>query len=218
MIAVCITTQGRRFELNRLLNSPAFWNPVLDFGARVRVLMQGGVFSLDDRDHNITVMACDLCSEAEARQRQVEQVIRNGLRPDDTLVFLNDDLQVIEPGWLGSLMAALTPGIAVSGAEGRIVTPDFYTRASDQLPGPVDYVGGGWCAVRGHVFLSGVQFDTRYDGTYWVDVDLCYQITQRRLGAIWGCGEIGLVHESASTTDQHGWQEINRRVFREKWG
>jgi hypothetical protein len=119
---------------------------------------------------------------------------------------------------VAELLSALKPGVAISGAEGRIVTPDFYTQPAAKLPGPVDYVGGGWCAVQGSVFLSGVQFDTGYDGTYWVDVDLCYQVTQRRLGTIWGCGEIGLLHESASTPAQHGWQEINRRRFMEKWG
>jgi hypothetical protein len=101
MITICITTQGREMELNRLLNAPAFSEPILQAGARVSILMQGEVFPLESQNHNISIIFCPvLLSEAEARQRQViHHKIRDGLKPEDVLIFLDDDVQAVAPDW-----------------------------------------------------------------------------------------------------------------------
>lgn len=67
----------------------------------------------------------------------------------DVLVFLNDDVQALRPGWLEQLVAqALRPDIGAAGA--RLVYPD----------GSVQHAGVvlGLCGVSGHV-LAGLPGD-----------------------------------------------------------
>lgn len=229
MITVCITTHNRREQMEALLMSEHFRAAVQSQQARVLVLAQG---CTDGTNERLAVFASPVfswwftvwgssqfLSTAASRQRMVDRLIGAGLKRSDTVIFLDDDVMPVDGDWLKRLISGLDQA-DVCGAEGRFITEDWLTRPGtpDELPGVVDYVGGGWCAASGDVFLSGVEFDQRFIGTYWEDVDLCLQIRAKN-GIVWGLGDVGLEHrhDGELTLQQIAWSTANRELVFQKW-
>lgn len=221
-VTICIVTRNRVQALSRLLGSPH----LQPRGVRVWVLNQASTDGTEEalaqwagRDAMRGVWNRDeVMSAAEARQWLVDRALAHGLQSGDVLAFLDDDIEITQIDWLRKLCEPLQwPGVQIAGAHGFMVTRDGITQRADVLPGPVDYAGGGWCAVRGEVFLSGIAFDAAYEVCYWEDVDLCFQVTERG-GIVWGCGDVGLVHHHASDGIQRAHEVRNRARFLEKWG
>lgn len=229
MIHVCITTHNRCESLEALLMAEHFQRAVLEKQAHILVLAQA---CTDGTNERLAVLSAagmawwftawtsgQFLSSAAARQRMVDWLIGAGLKRGDSVIFLDDDVFPVEDNWLKRLIRGLDQG-DVCGHDGRFITPDWQTRPGTmyELPGEVDYVGGGWCAVRSTVFLSGVEFDQQFIGTYWEDVDLCLQV-QARTGIVWGLGDAGLEHrhvgELIPTSLRYA--EMNRDYARQKW-
>jgi len=227
VITVGIVTHNRREALARLLTSPHY-EAALPDGALTLVLDQASdaataawlrMWAKEARDRRRVWHTGIVDDLARARQWLVDftSTTLDRLREEDVMVFLDDDIEPIASGWLAELLAALErPDVQIAGAGGWRITPDWLVEPAPHVPGLVDYVGGGWCAVRGAVFQA-VRFDRDFVRCYWEDADLCLPV--RALGGlVWGCGDIGLVHHSESDGAQHAWQEINRARMRAKWG
>lgn len=223
MNTVCIVTHNRLAALERLLCSPYLLPP----DGRVWVLDQGSTDGTGAflsawvrarADVRTAFHRPRLAGVSAARGWLVDRALAEGLRRDDALLFLDDDIAIEHPDWWRPLLAALRQSdVWAAGVEGRLVTPDWMTVPAPFLPGPVDYVSGGWCAVAGAAFIEGVQFDPTYAVCYWEDADLCFQIRARG-GVVWGCGDVGLRHESHSTPSQRDWERTNRARMQAKWG
>ncbi len=226
MIHIGIVTHNRLGALSGLLTAPAFTAAVEAAGARVLVLSQastdGTAAWLDAHARGYGFAAWHstaVRSSGAARQRLVDRWIGAGLRRDDVVVFLDDDVRPVECGWLAALIEGLAqPRVAIAGARGRRITADWLTEEVAEI-GPVDYVGGGWMAAAGRVFLDGGEWSAEYAHTYWEDVDLCLRVTRDWGEVVWNCGDVGLVHDHAGLTDEQArWCAENRAIARRKWG
>lgn len=216
MIRIGVITHNRRAALERLVGAKFFTRAIRD--AQVLVLNQastdGTTGYLDSLSYVTPWHSGQMVSTAAARQRLVDRWMGEGLAPDDALVFLDDDIVPIGARWLKQLVEGLEQA-DIYGKDGRVITPDWMTAPAG--PDPVHYVSGGWCAIRGSVFLNGAEFDHRYQGTYWDDVDLCLQVRAQG-GVIAADPSIELDHISASDTAQWSrWLMVNRDIMKAKW-
>lgn len=151
---------------------------------------------------------------AGGRNFLIDRIKASGLEDDHIIVFLDDDLWVARHSWLFSLAGPIARGLTdICGVEGRYVTGDYHTLPIQGAQTP-DYVSGGWMAVAGRVFNTGLRFDERFNPNYWEDVDFCYQARAAgfRLRA---AGDIGLVHPSHPVN--HDIANASRAKFIEKW-
>jgi len=237
-LSVLILTRNRLPMIQRLLSSALFWhglqwwqthwNPQVSnmlHKARVVVVDQASTDGTGDwaadkaaryaaqglipidyirAPHNL---GCAGGRNALIEQAQLEM-------PDDIAVFLDDDIVPTSHLWLERLIAPILSAEAdISGVEGRMIDGQGRTHpAADQL----DYVSGGWMAVRNGVFMAGLRFDERFNPNYYEDVDFCKRAADKgaRLTSV---GEIGLLH-----TPDHGSSETldgaaSRKKFVEKW-
>jgi GT2 family glycosyltransferase len=207
---ILILTLSRQDLLDRLL-SPLYWESTE--GAQTIILNQGGSkikVSRKARVYNSeTNLGC-----AGGRQHLVNQLLDTGLERDDQLVFLDDDVEVLDRTWLWKLCSPLAGEYSISGVDGRKITPDYLTEPDCIAP---DYVSGGWAAFRADVFLDGCQFDVeRFSPNYWEDCDIQFQA--RAIGKQIKCvGEIGLRHIHPPSEAATQLVAINRLKFMEKW-
>jgi GT2 family glycosyltransferase len=100
----------------------------------------------------------------------------------------------------------------IAGVDVRIVGEDGHTHPTDGEP---DYASGGWCAIAGRVFRSGVRFDPAFFPNYWEDVDIGFQA---RAGGfrIARAHNVGLKHDDHPANMAH--YERTRSLFAQKWG
>jgi GT2 family glycosyltransferase len=217
MIHVAIVTYNRQPMLQRLLNNGDFWvGLALTGAADVTVLDQGST------DHTGSYLLGKDCRWIRGhfnygcgggRQRVVDYLQGKGLRPDDVIAFLDDDIRVGGDNWALQLTEPIRASrAAVSGALGRQVTEDWLTRPGD----PPDYVSGCAFAVRAQVFLD-CSFDPQFFPNYWEDVDFCWQV--RRLGyRIEAPKPVDLIHDTAADLASVApLVAANREKFRLKW-
>ena len=156
----------------------------------------------------------------------------------DVLVFLNNDIEITDPGWLKSLVGlALGPdagavgptllypnrriqhaGVAIGpgGTAGHILRGKPLA-ALDGIPGPrrIAAVTGACLAIRRDRFDAIGGFDPAFPVIY-NDIDLCLRLAARGWEALWAC-HIRLVHhESASRRATH--PDLPAiALFRERW-
>lgn len=221
MIHICIETHNRCASLHRLITSPEFCAALNDQTA-VLVLNQASTDGtralLDNLPHVTAWHSSQYTSYAAAVQRMIDRLIGAGLRPEDVIVLLNDDLRVLANDWLDSLMGPLEHerGVVISGALGSFITDDWHTRPAP--PGPVDFVGAGWAAYRAALFLAGVEFDHAYSGCYWEDVDVCLQARSRGY-VVWGGDGSRFRHDGSAgaTAPRQALYEQNRARARARW-
>ena len=232
-IYVCILTLNRLDSLRRLIEGAAFLDGLLKpcgIWPEIVVMDQGSTDGTADylrysSDWVDQVMLNDRnLGCAGGRRAIVDRLIDGGLRPIDTVVFLDDDLIADSAEWLMGLMHGFTHGartpVGIVGVDGRQVTPDWMTAPMVEglhrrYVGYADYVSGGWSAVAGETLLSGVNFDTQFNPNYWEDVDLCYQA--RAAGwSVYAVGDIGLRHEHFAA-GVSVLLTVNGAKFRAKW-
>jgi len=206
---ILILTMGREDLINRLL-SPLYWESTE--GATTIILNQGGQKVKVSRKaivhHSDENLGC-----AGGRTFLVDRLLPD-LQPNDQLVFLDDDVEVLDRYWLWRLCAPLSREYGISGVGGRNITPDFLTEATtDRHP---DYVSGGWCAIRGDVFLDGITWDLRFNPCYYEDIDFCWE--SRAKGKLITCvSDVGLRHEHTPNEAAAQLVAVNRQKFIEKW-
>ena len=191
-IIIAIATLGQQANIEKLLNI-FFWNAVSRYDATVHILSQIDPIRLKAKrglivDYSPAALGC-----GGARQKIVDYHMAQGLKEDDCIVFLDDDIEVYSPDWLEKLIAPLSQGFAISGVEGRKLSKKLPVIASKDY----DYVSGGWCAMRGEVFLSipRCRFDPQFNPCYWEDSDINFQAKAKGL-SIACVGDIGLSHVS----------------------
>ena len=133
---------------------------------------------------------------------------------EDVIVYLDDDIEVVAHDWLIKLVEPLLCGQSISGVAGRDLTADLMT-----VPAHIgaDYVSGGWCAIRGDVFLDGCMFDEQFNPNYFEDVDLCFQAREKSK-SIHVVGDVGLRHEHLAGSSAAELIDTNRQKFGKKWG
>ncbi len=184
---------------------------------RVRVLRRGGAFSWS------------ALNNAGVRAMRGE-----------VAVLLNNDTEVVSPGWLGALVShALRPDVGIVGA--KLLYPDGSVQHAGMVLGPAgrathmwrhcDGLAGGYmdqlatvrdvAAVTGAcVALRRAVFE-RVGGleeslpVTWSDVDLCLKVRAAGLRAIWTPQAVLLHHEQATRgTDETA--DGQARLAREK--
>jgi GT2 family glycosyltransferase len=201
---------GNQTNLDKLL-TPLYWETTE--GATTMILNQGG--SKIKVSRKATVYNSDEnLGCAGGRKFLVDSLLADGLGRDDQLVFLDDDVEVLDRYWLWNLCSPLAGEYSISGVGGRRVTEDYLTVIDTRNP---SYVSGGWCAIRADVFLDGTTWDLRFNPCYYEDIDLCYQIREKdkRLICV---PDVGLKHEHEPNEAAAQLVAINRQKFIEKWG
>ena len=152
---------------------------------------------------------------AGGRQKIVDYILaEDEYKVGDIIVFLDDDIEVIDSSWLDELIAPIINGKAtVVGHEGRKISPDYHTEIAMDNP---DYVSGGWSAWAFEVFARGeVEFDTRFFA-YWEDADICQQLKQ--IGYQIHAKPVGLYHPTGVPNDaKRALYEAGRTAYMEKW-
>ncbi|WP_108663108.1 glycosyltransferase [Acuticoccus kandeliae] len=187
---------------------------------------------------NGTTDAAALALLAEAATRPGVQVIRDG-RPfnfaalsnlgaraarGEILVFANNDLEFVDPGWLAALLAeAMRPETGLAGARllypdgrvqhaGLVLAGEARVRHAERfLPGNrpghagrqrettrVAGVTGALMALRRELFFSLGCFDSARFGVLYNDIDLCLRAHARGLENRLVPESMAVHHESAS--------------------
>lgn len=212
MIHICIATMGKQENIDKLL-SWNFWHDVRHTVESIYILSQVEPIRLQPKpnlilEYNRALMGC-----GGARQHMVNYFLGKGLKPDDILIFLDDDIEMLQTGWLEKLIAPLAEGYDLSGVEGRKLTKKMPKVDNKRF----DYLSGGWLAVKAAIFDYKCSFDERYFPNYWEDADLCYQAKEHgfKLACV---GDIGLKHDETLKLGQLELLDRNKALFYEKWG
>jgi GT2 family glycosyltransferase len=159
----------------------------------------------------------------EGHQIQVDWLIAHGLKRDDIVVFLDDDVTPLENGWLYNLIAPILldpKTVAVTGCYAAMLQPDWsgYLLPNPETPGPVHVVNQSHTAVAAHLFLDGFRFDKKLGRVWHEDLDLCsYARAHGYVVFFVGTAiSIGLMHDNHhKTTDADYFK--NFEYVRSKW-
>lgn len=163
------------------------------------------------------------------------------LTKSDYLLFLNNDTEVINPGWLEAMLElAQIPGVGVVGP--KLLYPDdtiqhagivlwhcgtaghLHSRLPKDEHGyfgmansirNCSAVSAACMLVRKDVFRQLGGFDTSYVISYQ-DVDFCLRAQERGLRVVYTPFSLLYHHESTSTGKRINEEE--ERLLREKWG
>jgi Predicted glycosyltransferases len=215
-IHIAVVTMGQQGLIDRLF-SPLFWRSlgqnVVD-SIVVLSQLQPVTISVPENAPNV-IVKCTVMNYgcAGARALITNSLLSAGLQAQDIIIYLDDDVEVETDYWLADLISPLHRHYSISGVAGRRVTADTLTEVDCENP---DYVSGGWCAIRGDVFLDGCMFDERFFPNYYEDIDLCYQAREKGKQII--CvGNIGLRHEHPISDEAARHVSENRKRFIEKW-
>lgn len=228
---ICILAYKRYDNLIRLLSNDYFRASVLGAKAQVWVLLQqisdvvieqhiephtfpGVVLFHTDQNMGCAGGRAFLTRRvlAHADDDPGAPVMYPGDPPRGPIIYLDDDIQVTRESWLMRLVRPFVdPLVGIVGVDGRRIDAEGWSHpAHDES---VDYVSGGWCAIRAEVFLSGCMFDMRFNPNYYEDADLCFQAK----AAGWQiriAGNTGLVHEPHSfPAGTYELVQRNRRLF-----
>lgn len=225
-IHIAILTQASQSNIERLMGD-VFWQSVWGRVASIHLLSQGGSVEISSPYFNHPHIHYSESAEnlgcAGGRKFLTERIMRSrfcgeAFGVDDAIIYLDDDVVVCSHDWIRLLCEPLLMDYSISGVAGRRVTEDVYTIADNVTP---SYVSGGWCAIRGDVFLEGCMFNTCYTPNYFEDIDLCWQAKAKGKKLI-AVGECGLRHEDnpIERDMKPVMQQIaeNRVRFAEKWG
>jgi len=152
------------------------------------------------------------------------------------LCFLNNDVEIIEPGWLGELVVQLSrPGIGAVGA--KLLWPNGMVQHAGVVLGPhggAAHIGKGWAvddpgyaglnhvvrrcsavtaacmAVRRADFLDVGGFDEAAFPVNFNDVDLCLKLQRAGKAVLWTPHARLIHHEAASRGADDGPQKAAR--------
>lgn len=212
-IHICIGTLGKQENIDRLL-SYLFWEDVQKANVEsVYICSQVESIKLRPKaglmlEYSPLALGC-----AGARQHMVDYHNGRGLRDEDILIFLDDDIEVTESGWLEKLIAPLYEGYHLSGVEGRKLTKKMPRIDNKHF----DYLSGGRLACLGEIFDYKCKFDTQFNPNYFEDADLCFQAKENgfKLACV---GDIGLKHLETVNEEISALLETNRAKFYAKWG
>lgn len=142
----------------------------------------------------------------------------------DVLLFLNNDIEVIEPGWLDEMLGLVQrPGTGCVGAklsfpdgilqhlgvceDHRGIMSHIRYRAPRDAKGPfnrfrlrqeVQSVTGACLMIRRELFFEVGAFDDAAFRVNYNDIDLCYRVRQAGFSVIWTPFAHLLHHESAT--------------------
>lgn len=219
-IHLCVATLGKQDMVDRLFSN-RLWRSIFNQVEMIVMVSQlksveipqpnwvGGSYRIMQR-----VTARNLGC-AGARQWMVDYLMAQGLGRDDVIIFLDDDVIVKHVDWLEALVEPLRGEYSISGFDGRDVTPDYLTvTCRDIHP---QYLSGGWCAIRGDVFLDGVKFDETFNPCYYEDVDIGFQCQQlgKKMIKVENAGYLEHLHPANSQMAEL--VMVNREKFRAKW-
>ncbi len=228
MIYVTVLTHNRVDHLRLLLESPYFEPDVTRMDACVLVLNQGSTDGTTDflqrweyksNGHNRESIVTALNAPQNAgiicgHQRQMEWLLKHGLKREDTVVFLDDDCYPTARGWLGRLARPLVveSQIAITGCYGARITADWQLEQAME-PGVVDIVSMSHTAVSARLFLEGFEFPADFGDVWHEDAFLCLWAKEHGYLTYYvGAPEsIGLHHEPHhKVTDDLYWANWER--------
>lgn len=217
-IHIAILTMGNQRNINRLLGH-LFWQSVWGRVEGVHLLSQGGAVDCVKPYYHTPrlhlLQSAENLGCAGGRKALTQRIINDYGHPDERLaiVYLDDDIEVLDAGWLQTMIDPLWTIYSICGAEGGRVLAGGTTVPTWTDP---DYVSGGWCAIRGDVFAAGCMFDEQFNPNYYEDVDLCYQAREKGLSI---CAvHVALMHDHATDAEMAELAAINRVKFTQKWG
>lgn len=233
-LSILILTRNRLPMIRRLLSSNLFWDGIawwrglsFEHYADVLVLDQNSTDGTTEYLNGLHERPCvDLrwIQHFPVQQNMGCAGGRNYLvsilhlpRPDDIVVFLDDDIVPTSARWLERLVAPIMAGEAdISGVDGRRIDGQGMTYTEAAHP---HYVSGGWMAVRAELFMIGrfgLRFDDQFNPNYYEDVDWCLRATERGARLV-SVGEIGLLHTPEPTIGQNLAGDASRVKFLKKW-
>jgi GT2 family glycosyltransferase len=224
---IAVVTMASQTNIDRLMGD-VFWKSVWGRVASIHLLSQGGG-KVEVASPNLNYPHVKYYESEEnlgcagGRKFLTGKIMKSrfcgeSFGADDAIIFLDDDVKVYSEDWIRLLCEPLLLDYSISGVAGRRVTEDVWTVADNSAP---DYVSGGWCAIRGDVFLDGIIFSEDYFPNYWEDAQMGFECRAKGKKII-AVGEIGLLHDdnpigrdmaavSKAITE-------NRIKFAAKWG
>jgi GT2 family glycosyltransferase len=158
----------------------------------------------------------------------------------DRLVFLNDDVETKQPGWLAQLLGPLEqPDVGMTGAKlyfadstlqhvGQVYADGswehVHVRELGDSPGPfatfvinreVSGVTGACVGMRRETFLDAGGFNEGFPNNY-NDVDLCYKVRRAGYRIVW-IAACELFHFESATRDNRV-SGRERKMMAARWG
>lgn len=236
MIYIAILTLQQP-NIERLLENPLFWEGLkrgrVATDTTVLVLTQG---SPEAYAHLSTTFTRRILAEetprlviwdglydygtAGGRQRMVDWCRGKRLTAIDIIVLLNDDVIIRSAAWLQQLVHPIQINRAdICGTQAWFAKLHDWTEPvpnSEPAPSLV-YVGDNQLAIRGSVFLTGLDFDPQFNPAYW-DVDFCLAAARRgfRVASVETPDVAHADHPVSEYLAQITYR--NRERFLEKWG
>jgi GT2 family glycosyltransferase len=225
---IAIITMGHQQNIDRLMGD-VFWKSVWGRVASIHLLSQGGG-SVNIASPNLNYPHVKYYELAEnlgcagGRKFLTERIMKSrfcgeAFGSEDAIIFLDDDVIVCDQDWIRQLCEPLLAEYSISGVAGRRVTEDVWTEAA--TGDAVQYVSGGWCAIRGDVFLDGIFHCTDYFPNYWEDVHMGLECKAKGKKLI-AVGYCGLEHDdNPPNRDMAAVSKAimeNRIRFAKRWG
>lgn len=145
------------------------------------------------------------------------QWLLDRLKAASYIMFLDDDVKVLDPDWFDPLLRALHrhPTVGIVGPGGAFVRMDWSGFVSG-APGRVDVVAGYCQLFRAELALQlGCRLEQGYNPFWHEDSDFCLQA--RALGWEVFCAPAGLIHKPSHSGDSAGAERRNFELFRQRW-
>lgn len=172
----------------------------------------------------------------------IDQYKRDGLNPDDVLVFCHEDVKLIDPEFVTKIDMTFKEKqdvglVGVVGANsisenggwwqnpahsmrGHIVQ-EHGEKCNHLVKGPVGYfddlvaVDGVCFGIRASLINDGLMFDQSFDGFDFYDIDICLKVLE--MGYKVACIDALIQHKSiGDVSNKSGWF-ANRDKLVKKW-
>jgi len=136
-------------------------------------------------------------------------------------VFIIDNDQFVQDGWLESHMAVIKEGYDLVGVEGWKLNKQFFPIGKLENPlEPYDYVGCGGSLIKRSVIEDIGLFDERFNPCYFEDPDLSFKMYDKGYKFTWNHKSkiLHLPHQTlGKLSDKKEKFLSSYKKFQEKW-
>jgi hypothetical protein len=175
--------------------------------------------------------------------QSIEALIKDGLKQDDVVIFVHEDVKLLDPNLVPKLEMLFKEkqDLGLTGVAGTSELSDTCRWWSNDVKnmrghliqenkqqsyhlvkGIIGYsddlvvVDGVFLAIRGKLLLDGLKFDDKsYDGFHFYDLDICLQVLEMKYKI--GVTDILILHKSVGDISKNDDWSKNKDIFFQKW-